>query len=129
MLLPKKVSDVVLIMLKLFSQLEFDVWKIFAQPGCEMIYLDTAVCAARTSGVKGLGTELCRRSEILATELGCSHTYAGVTGKYSRQIFEKLDHTILSEVVYDEFRDENGELYPKDTREHKSVISCLKELK
>ena len=52
-----------------------------------------------------------------------------VLGKYSRRIFEKLDHTILSEVVYADFKDENGELYLKDTREHMSVIKCVKELK
>merc|ERR1711936_556526 len=125
----EKLFDAIIIIVKLFSKLDLDVWKIFDEPGCEMVYMDAAVCAARTSGVKGLGTELCRRSEVLARELGCTHTLAAVTGKYSRRIFEKLGHTILSEVVYDEFRDQNGELYLKDTREHKSIISCLKELK
>merc|ERR1719228_2516961 len=116
-------------MIKLFTLLDYNVWRMFDLVGCDLIYEDKAVCSARTSGVRGLGTELCRRTETLAEELGCTHTYAAVTGKYSRRIFEKLDHTILTEVVYDEFRDENGDLYLKDTREHKSIISCLKELK
>ena len=29
---------------------------------------------------RGLGTEVCRRSEELAVDLGCTHTYAVVTG-------------------------------------------------
>ena len=29
---------------------------------------------------KGLGTEVVKRSEELAAELGCTHTYAHVTG-------------------------------------------------
>ena len=29
---------------------------------------------------RGLGTEVCRRSEELAVDLGCTHTYAIVTG-------------------------------------------------
>jgi len=116
------------VMLKIFTQLEYDVWKMFNKFGCDLIYEDKAVCSARTSGVRGLGTELCKRTEDLARDLGCTYTYAAVTGKYSRRIFEKLDHTILSEVVYADFKDENGELYLKDTREHLSVISCIKEL-
>ena len=52
-----------------------------------------------------------------------------ILGKYSRRIFEKLEHTILTEVAYDTFKDDDGELYLKDTREHLSVITCVKELK
>ena len=91
---------------------------------CSVIYEDKAVSSARFHGIKGLGTELTRRSEELARERGCTHTYAMVTGgfkpwimlqfflsgKYSAQIFEKLGHTLLAKVVYDEFRDEMGEL-------------------
>merc|ERR1719154_250812 len=102
----------------LMKLVDFDVWKMFNQLGCDLIYDDRAVCSARSSGVKGLGTELCKRTENLAAELGCTHTYACVTGKYSRRIFEKLGHTILTEVAYADFKDGNGELYLKDTREH-----------
>ena len=116
------------IVLKLMTLLGYDVWKMFDQLGCDLIYEGKAVCSARNSGVKGLGTELCRRAESLAKELGCTHTYVCVTGNYSRRIFEKLGHTILSEVVYADFKDANGELYLKDTREHFSVITCVKEL-
>ena len=116
------------IVLKLMTLLGYDVWKMFDQLGCDLIYEGKAVCSARNSGVKRLGTELCRRAVSLAKELGCTHTYECMTGNYSRRIFEKLGHTILSEVVYADFKDENGELYLNDTREHFSVITCVKEL-
>eukprot|EP00092_Neocalanus_flemingeri_P035895 GFUD01039082.1.p1 GENE.GFUD01039082.1~~GFUD01039082.1.p1 ORF type:complete len:248 (+),score=49.66 GFUD01039082.1:47-745(+) len=126
--MPSEVQSQMPIMIKLFTLLGYNVWKMFDELGCDMIYEDKAVCSARSAGVRGLGTELCKRTENLAKEMGCTHTYACVTGKYSRKIFEKLGHTILSEVVYADFKDENGELYLKDTREHLSVISCVKEL-
>ena len=68
------------IFLELINLVEYNVWKMFDQLGCDQIYEDAAVCCARGSGVKGLGTELCRRTEVLAKELGCTHTYAAVTG-------------------------------------------------
>jgi len=114
---------------KLFNKIEYNVWRMFDVCGCDLIYEDKAVCSARSSGVKGLGTEMCRRTENLAKELGCTHTYALVTGNYSRKIFEKLGHTILTELAYADFKDENGELYLKDTREHVSVTTWVKELK
>jgi len=126
--LPGNSKETLPVILKLFTLLDYNVWRMFDVVGCDLIYEDKAVCSARTSGVRGLGTELCRRTGELAKSLGCSHTYAAVTGKYSRRIFEKLGHTVLTEVVYADFKDENGELYLKDTREHLSVITCVKEL-
>ena len=50
---------------------------------CSVIYEDKAVSSARFHGIKGLGSELTRRSEELARERGCTHTYAMVTGQSS----------------------------------------------
>ena len=66
-------------------------------------------------------------------------------GKYSAQIFEKLGHTLHCKVVYDEFRDEAGELLLRyqtllssspfivtllfrDTREHDAIRNYVKAL-
>ena len=68
------------IFFKLINLVGYNVWKMFDQLGCDQIYEDAALCSARGSGVKGLGTELCRRTEVLAKKLGCTHTYAAVTG-------------------------------------------------
>ena len=80
MILPKELSQEIPIIEKLFPLLEYDLWNMLDKLDCETIYEDRALCTARTSRVKGLGTELCRRTEILAEELGCTHTYALVTG-------------------------------------------------
>ena len=96
---------------------------------------------------RGLGTEVCRRSEELAVDFGCTYTYAIVTGGYfnllhsthfffqpqhlglySQKIFEKLGHTTDNRLMYNEFVDKNGELYLKDTREHTSCITCYRKL-
>lgn len=67
--------------IKLCKLINYDVWKAFDQLGCDKIYEDKAVCSARFHGIKGLGTEITKRSEALAAEMGCTHTYAMVTGK------------------------------------------------
>ena len=78
-LMPKELKTAP-IGIELLVLVGYDVWKMFDQLGCELIYEDKAVCSSSSSGVKGLGTELCRRTEALAKDLGCTHTYACVTG-------------------------------------------------
>ena len=78
--LPENTKKNLPIMIKLFTLLDYNVWRMFPLLGCDLIYEDKAVCSARTSGVRGLGTELCRRTEMLAKDMGCTHTYAAVTG-------------------------------------------------
>jgi len=95
---------------------------------CDSIYDDKAVSSARWHGIKGLGSELVRRTEALAKERGCSHTYAMVTGNYSAIAFDRLGHTLVKAVPYAEFRDARGELYLGDTREHKECRLYVKAL-
>ena len=52
---------------------------MFAELSCDHIYEDVAVCSARFSGARGLGTELVRRTDALAKELEETHSYAAVT--------------------------------------------------
>ena len=68
------------VMVKFLKVLGYDVWKMFDQLGCDLIYEGRAVCSARTSGVRGLGTELVIRVNRLVKELGCTHTYICATG-------------------------------------------------
>jgi len=116
------------IVMKLLDLAKYDVWPMFDKFGCDKIYEDRSVCSARTHGIRGLGTEVVRRSEILAAELGCTHTYSSVTGIYSQKIFENLNHTTLTTIYYADYKDENGDLYLKDTREHTCVITNFKKL-
>ena len=114
---------------RLFKKINYDAWAMFDKLGCDRIYDDKAVCSGRSHGIRGLGTEIVRRSERLAADLGCTHTVAAVTGVYSKRIFTKLGHTTLTSLDYDDFiRNENGELYLKDTREHTKIITAYKKL-
>ena len=77
-LLPKSLKKT-WILIKTLQRVEFNVWKMFDQLGCDKIYevnllsdqflkyllllaQDKAVCSARFHGIRGLGTEICRRS-------------------------------------------------------------------
>ena len=79
------------------------------------------MCSARTHGIRGPGTELVRRCDDIAREKGAAFTYILATGNYSRRIFSGLGYRHLDTLTYSEFRDEEGELYLKDTREHIAV--------
>ena len=86
------------------------------------------VCSARTHGIKGLGSEVVRRCEALAKEKGCTYTYLLATGNYSRRLFDGLGYTHHNTLTYSEFRDPQGELYLKDTREHIAATTWSKPL-
>ena len=83
------------------------------------------MCSARTHGIRGLGSEVVRRCEELAKEKGCTYTYLMATGNFSRKLFSGLGYTHLETLTYSEFRDERGELYLKDTREHIAATTWL----
>ena len=67
-------------MLRFMKMADYDVWNMFDKLGTDKIYEAKGVCSARSHGIRGLGTELVRRSEILAVERGCTHVYAALTG-------------------------------------------------
>jgi len=102
----------------LAKRIEFNTFEQFEKLGCDTIYEDKALCSARWHGFRGLGTELVRRTEALAKENGCTHTYAIVSSKYSSPIFDRLGHTMVKSLAYADFVDSHGELLLKDTREH-----------
>ena len=83
LLLGEEVGNNTMVVSKLFDMLGYDIWKVMAKLKCNKIYEDKAVCSARFHGIKGLGTEIVKRSEELALELGCTHTFAVVTGEIS----------------------------------------------
>merc|ERR1712218_81018 len=43
---------------KLFKIINYDVWSMFDQLGCDRIYDDKAVCSGRSHRIQGLGTEV-----------------------------------------------------------------------
>ena len=114
---------------ELARKLEFDVWTMFDELGCQKIQNDICVCTSKNGRVKGLGTELVKQGEALAKEKGCEYSLNLVTGLYSGIIFrEKCNYIVMKEVIYAEFLDKKGDLYLNDTREHTSCFSCYKKL-
>ena len=67
-------------MINICKMAGYDVWNMFSQLGTDKIYEAKGVCSARSHGIRGLGTELVRRSEVLAVERGCTHVYAILSG-------------------------------------------------
>jgi len=134
----------------LAKRLDFNTFEQFEKFGCDTIYEDKALCSARWHGFRGLGTELVRktealakengcthtytivslhrRTEALAKENGCTHTYAIVSSKYSTPIFDRLGHTMVKSLAYADFVDNRGELLLNDTREHPEVRVYAKAL-
>ena len=113
----------------LLSELDYDVWTLFDEFGCQKILTDVCVCTSKEARVKGLGTELVKQGESVGREKGCDYSVNLVTGLYSGKIFrEKLNYTVRNEVFYAQFIDKNGNLYLNDTREHLSVFSCHKRI-
>jgi len=116
------------ICIKLLNRLKYDVWTQFGLLECDRILLCLALCSARFHGIKGLGTELIKRSDEVGRERGCQYAYTYATGIYSTRIFHKLQYTMGNSVAYDEFRDDEGQLYLKDTREHTHSTIFMKAL-
>merc|ERR1711874_303921 len=116
------------IFIKVQKTIDFNVWKRFDGWNSHSVYEGLAVCSARTHGIRGLGSEVVRRCENLAKEKGCSYTYLLATGNYSWRLFAGLGYTHLNTLTYSEFRDDQGELYLKDTREHIAATTWSKPL-
>ena len=106
----------------------YDCWKLHEELACDKIHNDLLLCTSSENRVRGLGTELVKRGEDLGEKLGCTYTAAMVTGNYSARIFRKLGYDVKAEIVYNEFRDENGDLYLNDVREHYSCLFCVKKI-
>jgi len=114
--------------IKVQDALGFNPWKLMDDKNCSKIWEGLCICTSRQIRSRGLGTRLVAASMELAKENGCEYMYVLVTGNYSAKIFDKLGFSVENELVYDEFRDENGELILKDVREHIKAQVRLKKL-
>merc|ERR1719445_1074589 len=81
------------VLMKLTNQVDFDVWKMFDKFNCEKIFENKGLCSARGHGIRGLGTELVKRADALALQLGCSHRYVICSGLYSQKVFRNHNWT------------------------------------
>lgn len=125
--LPKEYSQFFLL-IDLFNKMNYDVVKAFDKLDCDVMYEDSLLSTAKESRVKGLGTELVRRSLDIARGKGCEYIYTIATGEYSSKIFFKLDFTLDNQHFYDQLKDEEGRQILNDTREHHSSRVFHKKL-
>jgi len=126
--LPKEYSQFFLLQ-KLFGRMNYDVTKAFDQLNCDVLYEDSLLATSKDCRLKGLGTELVRRSFEIASGAGCEYIYTIATGEYSAKIFFKLDFTLDHEHLYEELKDKNGNQMLTDTREHTKARVFYKKIK
>merc|ERR1740129_2639200 len=126
--LPKEYSQFFLLQ-KLFDRMGYDVIKALDQLKCDVLYEDSLLATSKTCRLKGLGTELVRRSFEIAEGAGCEYIYTIATGEYSAKIFSKLGFTLDHEHLYNQLKDKSGNKILKDTREHTKARIFFKKLK
>merc|ERR550519_144243 len=60
-------------LMRLMRDLKYEPHKAFDELGCDVIYEGISVVVKKDARVRGLGTELIKRSMDLATKLGCDY--------------------------------------------------------
>ena len=113
---------------KFIKQTNYSFVKAFEQ--CDdhndKIYFAMAVAVKRDLRIKGLGTRLVQKSIDYAKELGCSHMYTLVTGKYSQKIMKNLGFQIICEKYYDSYKDKYGNVVIDDEIHKSAQVVALK---
>lgn len=114
-------------LMRLMREMKYEPHKAFDELGCQIIYEGISVVVAKDARVRGLGTELVRRSMDLAAEHGCEYMKLLATGEYSSKIFFRLNFNLLNQYEYQNFKDFDGKPLLTDTREHKvGRVFCIK---
>jgi len=106
-------------LMRLMRDLKYEPHKAYAELNCDTIYEGISVVVAKDARVRGLGTELVKRSMDLAEKLGCDYMKLLATGDYSSKIFFRLNFTLQNQYEYKDFKDFDGNTMLNDTREHK----------
>ena len=83
--------------------------------------------ASSQRGMK-LGTVMMIQSMELAKERECEGYFAALSGIYSQKIYKDLGFSWMKELVYADFKDEQGYVILDDCREHKSMITAFRAL-
>ena len=108
--------------------LDYSVWNLFDEFKVDKILCGMCLCSMKGSGIRGVGTELLKQSEMVGKEAGCAVSAAVASGNYSGKIFMRSGYDKGREVVYADFKDENGVLYLNDVREHVCAAVFTKRL-
>ena len=114
---------------KAAERLGYNATKLMEELDCDRLYNLEFLSVSRTARGMGLGTQLVRVGEEQARARGCGCARVFASSKYSARIFRKLGWTQTASLKYEDFRNEEGELFVTDTREHTEMVTFSKILK
>ena len=96
--------------------------------GIKKIFFGDILCVASSARGMKLGTVMTLQSMEIAKEKECEGYFALLSGIYSQKIYKDLSFSWMKEMVYANFKDNDGNIVLDDTREHKSMITAFKKL-
>ena len=112
----------------LYNTLRYDPHKAMEDQSIDKIFMGEILSVAGSQRGMKLGTIMTMQSMELAREKECDGYFALLSGIFGQKIYKDLYFSWMKELVYANFRDEDGNLILDDTREHKSAITALKRL-
>ena len=112
----------------LHNTLRYDPHLAMEDQGIRKIFMGEVLSVSGSQRGMKLGTIMTLQSMELARESECEGYFAALSGIYSQKIYKDLGFSWMKELVYSDFKDENGDVILDDTREHKSAITAYKAL-
>ena len=112
----------------MYNTLRYNPHLAMEDQGIDKIFMGEILSVAGSQRGMKLGTVMMMQSMELAKERECDGYFAGLSSIYSQKLYKDLGFSWMKEMVYADFRDEEGNIILDDTREHKSVITAYKTL-
>ena len=112
----------------LYHTLRYNPHLAMEDQGINKIFVGEILSVASSQRGMKLGTIMMMQSMELAKERECKGYFAALSGIYSQKIYKDLGFSWMKELVYSDFRDEEGNVILDDCREHKSAITAFKAL-
>lgn len=112
----------------MYNTLRYNPHMAMEDQGINKIFMGEILSVAGSQRGMKLGTVMMMQSMELAKERECDGYFAGLSSIYSQKLYKDLGFSWMKEMVYADFRDEEGNIILDDTREHKSVITAYKTL-
>ena len=112
----------------LHNIVRYDPHLAMEDQGIKKIFIGDFLCVASSARGMKLGTVMTLQSMEIAKEKECEGYFALLSGIYSQKIYKDLSFSWMKEMVYANFKDNDGNIVLDDTREHKSMITAFKKL-
>ena len=112
----------------MYNTLRYNPHLAMEDQGIGKIFMGEILSVAGSQRGMKLGTIMMMQSMELAKERECDGYFAALSGIYSQKLYKDLGFSWMKELVYADFRDEEGNVILDDTGEHKSAITAYKTL-